>query len=104
MKKIFILINFFIICFLSACESAREGFTLKKKDNSDEFLVEKKSPLVLPPDYGELPIPSENINIKDDEESQNTKVTLGADKIKIDETIKNSEPTSLEKSIIKKIK
>ena len=54
----------FIFCllllnFLSACESAREGFTLKKKDNSDEFLVEKKNPLVMPPDYNQLPVPED---------------------------------------------
>tara|TARA_B100001057_G_scaffold416363_1_gene434336 strand:+ start:301 stop:609 length:309 start_codon:yes stop_codon:yes gene_type:complete len=102
MKKILAFLLLGLI--LTNCQSAKDALTLKKKPASDEFLVEKKSPLVLPPDYGELPIPSENINIKDDEESQNTKVTLGADKIKIDETIKNSEPTSLEKSIIKKIK
>ena len=34
--------------------------TLKKKSSSDEFLVEKKSPLVLPPNYGELPLPNED--------------------------------------------
>ena len=46
-----LIIYFLILSFLSACESAREGFTLKKKDNSDEFLVEKKNPLVMPPNY-----------------------------------------------------
>jgi hypothetical protein len=41
----------------------KEGFSSQKKNNSDEFLVEKKSPLLMPPDYNELPIPnSENVN------------------------------------------
>ena len=40
MKKFFICFLFLIL--LTSCESAREGFTLKKKNNSDEFLVEKK--------------------------------------------------------------
>ena len=44
---------------LSSCSTVKEGFTNQKKNNSDEFLVEKKSPLVMPPDYNELPIPNE---------------------------------------------
>ena len=35
----------------------KEGFQLKKKNNADEFLVEKKNPLVLPPNYDDLPTP-----------------------------------------------
>ena len=54
-----LIIYFLILSFLSACESAREGFTLKKKDNSDEFLVEKKNPLVMPPNYENLPKPED---------------------------------------------
>ena len=38
-----IIIYFLFLNLLSACESAREGFSLKKEDNSDEFLVEKKN-------------------------------------------------------------
>jgi hypothetical protein len=30
-----------------------------KKDGGDEFLVKKKSPLVIPPSYSELPKPSQ---------------------------------------------
>ena len=47
MKKILLLL--FLIVFLSSCQSAQDAFTLKKKTSSDEFLVEKKSPLVMPP-------------------------------------------------------
>ena len=54
--KIFIYFNL-IILFLSSCGTVKEGFTNQKKKSSDEFLVEKKSPLVMPPDFDELPIP-----------------------------------------------
>ena len=68
MKRL--IIYFLFLNLLTACESAREGFTLKKKDNSDEFLVEKKNPLVMPPNYGDLPEPkdfgSEIINKNDE--------------------------------------
>ena len=59
MKKINLFVLFNIILFLSSCGSVKEGFSNQKKNNSDEFLVEKKSPLIMPPDYNELPIPVE---------------------------------------------
>ena len=64
--KFYILIA--IALLFSSCSSLKEGFTNQKKNNSDEFLVEKKSPLVMPPDYNELPIPNEeNINKESNE-------------------------------------
>jgi hypothetical protein len=41
------------------------AFMNQKKNNTDEFLVEKKTPLVMPPDYDELPIPKETEIQKD---------------------------------------
>ena len=55
MKKIIVI--FITLFFLAACQSTKDAFTLKKKSSTDEFLVEKKNPLELPPDYGELPLP-----------------------------------------------
>ncbi len=52
----------FIFVMLASCGTLKEGFSMQKKNNSDEFLVEKKSPLLMPPNYDELPIPnSENV-------------------------------------------
>ena len=42
----------------------------QKKRSTDEFLVEKKSPLVMPPDYNELPIPKEKIEQTDINENE----------------------------------
>ena len=36
-----------------------DGIALKKKEAADEFLVEKKNPLVQPPRFGQLPVPGE---------------------------------------------
>ena len=44
---------------LSSCGVVKEGFGSSKKENSDEFLVEKKMPLKMPPKFNELPKPSE---------------------------------------------
>ena len=52
----------FMFALLASCGVVKEGFSNQKKNNSDEFLVEKKSPLLMPPNFNELPVPnSENI-------------------------------------------
>tara|TARA_Y100001935_G_C17018864_1_gene366766 strand:- start:98 stop:406 length:309 start_codon:yes stop_codon:yes gene_type:complete len=102
MKKYFLLLTLFYI--LSACQSMEDALTLKKKNNADEFLVEKKSPLVLPPNYGELPLPGEEISEENKDKNNEIQVTLSNEEIKINETIENSSPSSLEKSVLEKIK
>ena len=57
MKKIILSSVLFFRLFLISCQSIKDGLTGKKNENSDEFLVKKKNPLVLPPDYMELPKP-----------------------------------------------
>jgi hypothetical protein len=99
MKKFFIYI--FILGYLSACESAREGFTLKKKDNSDEFLVEKKNPLVMPPEYGNLPAPDDFQKQKNNNDPEDfEKVIVNSKTKKTNDKIKNS---NIEKSVLEKI-
>ena len=85
----------------SSCTSLKEGFVNQKKNNSDEFLVEKKSPLVMPPDYNELPIPNEeNINKESNEiQSLISKSKSGEIEENFDE-----KSSSFEGSILEKIK
>jgi hypothetical protein len=89
--------------FLSSCSTVKKGFSSQKKDNSDEFLVEKKSPLVMPPDYNDLPIPKdENVDKKDTENE--IKLLISKNKkneIKASESKKNK---TFEDSLLKKIK
>ena len=57
-KKLIFL--FLLMGLCSGCQSLREGLEGNKKSKSaEEFLIEKKNPLVLPPDYSKLPEPSE---------------------------------------------
>ena len=56
-NKYKILVFTFILIFLSGCQNIKDGLSLKKKMTTDEFLVQKKNPLVLPPDYDALPRP-----------------------------------------------
>ena len=57
--KIFLLLS--LIVLFSSCETAKKAFINQKKTSSDEFLVEKKDPLILPPNYDELPSPDRSI-------------------------------------------
>ena len=102
MKKRLILLNLLLLSFLAACESAREGFTLKKKDNSDEFLVEKKSPLVLPPVYGKLPTPDDAI--KNTEKTEEFKEVISSSKNNSNKKVNNNKSSNLEDLILDKIK
>jgi len=56
--KIFLFLN--LILLISNCGTAKKAFTNQKKNSTDEFLVEKKSPLVMPPNFNDLPVPSQN--------------------------------------------
>tara|TARA_Y100000768_G_scaffold377129_1_gene349977 strand:+ start:537 stop:848 length:312 start_codon:yes stop_codon:yes gene_type:complete len=58
-KKFFFIIALF---FLSSCQNVKDALTGKKYENSDEFLVIKKNPLVLPPNFNELPTPKDVAN------------------------------------------
>lgn len=104
MKKVIGLLVISLI--LTSCQATKDTLTLKKKSSADEFLVEKKSPLVLPPEYGKLPIPAkDNINENQSGEIEEITNIIGQDKKSLATKVeKNSKPTSIENSILKKIK
>ena len=61
-KIIFILIVTFCITSCSnTFDSVKRGLTGAKANSADEFLVKKKDPLILPPDFENLPTPDERI-------------------------------------------
>ena len=101
MKKLKFIILILTLTFtLQNCSTIEEGFSSQKKNSTDEFLVEKKSPLVMPPEFNELPEPK----------ILNTEKI--ADDKKIKELISNNKSTdnsitknkNLENLIIEKIK
>ena len=99
-KNFFLLIS--ILATVISCTSLKDGFS-SNKNNSDEFLVEKKAPLVMPPEFNELPVPSNN-SIEDNQEEDVKKMIIKSETSNPD--IDNSKNTSgkLEKSILEKIK
>ena len=96
-KFIFIISVSFLI---NSCGTVKEGFQNPKKNSSDEFLVEKKSPLIMPPDFEKLPIPDENT--KETESSENSLKELFSENQTIDEV--NSSNKNLEETLLDKIK
>ena len=105
--KIFRLSIFFLsfLALLNACQTFQEGMTGNKRSkSSDEFLVHKKKPLVVPPDFELIPSPKP----LEKKKSQGTVSTENIEdllNIKKDETtIESTGDDSLKKSILKKIK
>ena len=88
---------------ISSCGSVQKAFDPQNKNTSEEFLVEKKSPLSMPPSFEELPVPS---NQKITQENQiNSIKSLITDKKISDEKIINAEADKdFEQSILDKIK
>ena len=98
-----ILLTILIFCYVTGCSSVSEGFKLKKGNTGDEFLVEKKNPLVLPPDFTKLPQPgSTNISDLNEEESFESKIL--SNEILDKEDTSSSESNSMEDFILKNIK
>ena len=85
-----------------SCGTIKEGFTNQKKNSSDEFLVEKKSPLVMPPEFNELPKPRNEITQNNLEDNKIEKLLNSSDESKIPET--SGDNLNLEQSLLEKIK
>ena len=96
-KIIYILLPIFL---LTSCgntfDSVKRGLTGQKRQSADEFLIQKKDPLVLPPDYENLPSPEEGVVAE--EEISVFEKTLG---VSVEDTV--STPGSVEDSILRKI-
>ena len=100
MKQLKILYLLLILSLISSCGVISEGFKSPKQNNSDEFLIEKKSPLVMPPEFDELPIPDDKVKNNPTNEKNIEILIKKNPKEKI--SVKNS--TDLESSVIEKIK
>ena len=98
-NKIIVIISFLL--FLSGCGVVKEGFKSPKQKTSDEFLVEKKSPLIMPPNFNELPVPKSS-NQKNKKNDNTIEDMISKSENKIFENKKNTKQ-DLEKTILEKI-
>ena len=102
MIKIFnkILVIITLGLFISGCNSVKKAFDPERKNSSEEFLVEKKSPLSMPPEFNELPVPS-NEKIDKDTQINNIESLIteknSNEKLEIIESDKDFEQLILDK-------
>ena len=103
-----IFLLFFLLLFLG-CQDVKKGFSGKKIDQGEEFLVIKKNPLVVPPDFEKMPIPkneiekSSSIKVENNQDSDFKKLLKTQDQ-NIDVSDSKENTGDLEKKIIDKIK
>ena len=103
MKKSFVII-FLLMSFLlsTSCQNVKDALSGAKKNKSDEFLVKKKNPLVMPPNYDDLPKPGETELSLDDQDYQGDvkKLLKVVENEKKESSAKNS---SIEEFVIRNI-
>jgi hypothetical protein len=99
----FLILLILSTILLSNCGSVQKAFDPQNKNTSEEFLVEKKAPLSMPPSFEELPIPS---NQKINKENQTNNIeSLITEKNNDIEKLENVESDKdFEQSILDKIK
>ena len=104
-NKITFLFLIFNLVFLSSCSNYKKSIGLEK-EVPNEFLIEKKDPLVLPPDYKILPPDTKNVKVINDKSDSSLESifdqTTNTQKIKIDDS--NKKSSELEKEILNQIK
>lgn len=96
----FLLILIFVLNSCSGFKEAGKVLRNEKIRTTDEFLVEKRNPLVLPPNYKELPVPGSNLEKKENQEEKIKKILRAP---QTDQTQKNVE-SSIEESILNRIR
>ena len=98
-----ILFVTFLIFIVTSCTSVKEaGQVLRneKVKTTDEFLVKKKQPLILPPDYDKIPEPGSSNKIQNNDKNKIRKILKQSDADQAD----MNKSGSVEKSIIDKIR
>ena len=107
MKYLKLIVLIKLILLFYSCGTIKEGFTNQKKNSSDEFLVEKKAPLVMPPSYNDLPIPgsleAEDSEVRESGEDIKSLISIKKNETELKEN--NLEINqNLEESLLEKIK
>ena len=102
LTKTFIIIFFLISACSNTMEEIKGGLGGKKKTSTDEFLVKKKDPLVLPPKWGDLPVPGQSLKEEVDEATDIEElIQLGKDQ---KNSVDIEQGGSAEDSILKQLK
>ena len=105
LNKIIIIIFFLITACAASWEDVKKGLGGQKRTSTDEFLVKKKDPLVMPPKWEDLPMPGQNIGlIENDEEVTDIEELIQLGKNQKSLTDLEQGSGNIEETILKKIK
>ena len=89
---------------ITSCQSVKNALTGVKQENSDEFLVQKKNPLVLPPDFTDLPEPFDKSDkVTEVQIEEDIEKLLGMEN-NVENTNNTTNSSSIESVVLKKIK
>ncbi|SVB22149.1 uncharacterized protein METZ01_LOCUS175003 [marine metagenome] len=105
LNKIIIIIFFLITACAESWDDIKKGLGGEKRTSTDEFLVRKKEPLVMPPKWKNLPEPG-GVMKSDDEVGEATDIEelIKLGKNKESSTNYEQGSGSLEEKILEKIK
>ena len=94
-----------VLLLLSSCQNVKDALSGKKYENSDEFLVIKKNPLVLPPNFNDLPTPKDVVDNTQIENIENEiEDLLSSIKENNEEVVESSDSMDTESFVLEKIK
>ena len=104
MKKNNIFLILFMMLAVTSCQSVKNALSGVREENSDEFLIQKKNPLVLPPDFTDLPDPfEESTEVTEVQIEEDIEKLLGMEN-SVENTNNASNSSSIESFVLKKIK
>ena len=103
MNNLFLIFLFILIISCQSMGDAKKVLTNQKTKTTDEFLVKKKQPLELPPEFDKLPMPDSVTNKKEKSLSEDEKIK---DILRTtrEEKKRNDNFYSTEKAILDKIR
>ena len=96
-KIIYILSLIFFIASCNTLDSVKKGLTGAKENSTDEFFIKKKDPLIIPPDFEDLPTP-------DELSTETAEISDFEKDLEISIEDNSSASDSVEDSILKKIR
>ena len=102
MNKIFFLVISLFVLY--SCQGVKDALSGKKYENSDEFLVIKKNPLILPPNFNDLPTPKDVADTTQLENIESEIEDLLSSIKDNEEVLESSSSNDTENFVLEKIK
>ncbi len=103
MIKLFLIFSFILMISCQSMGDAKKVLTNQKIKTTDEFLVKKKQPLELPPQFDKIPEPDTIKNNRKNPISEDEKIKKILRTTK-QENKNNKNFDSIEKAILEKIR